>query len=861
MSLNVGATVGKYQIRALLGSGGMGEVYSALDPVLGRTVALKVLRPALGADADRLTRFLHEARAASALNHPNILTIHEVGEHEASRFIVAELVEGETVRHRLERGPLTLREILDIAVQTASALAAAHAAAIVHRDIKPDNLMLRPDGYVKVLDFGVATFARPATSSPDSAATIAPRETGFGMVVGTVAYMSPEQARGLDVDGRSDCFSLGVVLYELVTGRSPFLGQTTSDTLVTILDKEAPPLRLAARGLPLQLEWIIEKALEKDPALRYQNIADLRVDLLRLKTALASGRLGGATAMVDGSARAVDEPLELDLSEDSPRVRALSGLSWATVPFAAAAAAALIAALSSYHLARPGADLPLQLPEGAVLTKARDAVESLGYTAAGPRNSTGFNSTLDVKDVTAMAGLAAAREAIREGVVAQWSVGLTQIRDPEDVADGSGPQSGDFAIRLDPRGDLVGFSTGVPQEPAVAAERDRAAAQGLDALRQAFGIDASGYQFEYIQRAFPAGLVEMTWRNPTPRYGHIEQLRVHLHGDRVVRLDRSFEKPPGYSEPEPAMLARVFQLSGPFVISAGAVVAWGFGLFILFKTKNWDALTNRLPIAICALLLVQNGFNNIDGSWQSLLGVLALTAILAGTVLPALSGMILWVRRQSPERLWAADQMTHGRVFARSVSASLVDGVIAGAALASLVVLADLAALRVDGFVPSISREIDAVDAGIGSLVAGTLGAVGFLALGIALVVEALERLRLHPIVSTAIVAIGGGLMAVANQDSILAGLPLVAGLAGGAAIAVVLYRRRGFLAASAACLVAGLLIDAMAARSLEDPERINLSNMAFTVVAVLMALGVWGLAAAFFKRGATPVRATPSHR
>ena len=255
MSLTAGSTVGRYQIQNVLGSGGMGEVFKAVDPTLGRPVALKVLRPELSGDPERMSRFLHEARAASALNHPNILTIHEVGDHDGSRFLVSELVEGESVRQRLERGPLTIREILDIAIQTASALSAAHAASIVHRDIKPDNLMLRPDGYVKVLDFGVATFARSAATPADSMATMAPLvETSAGMIVGTIAYMSPEQARGLSVDGRSDCYSLGVVLYELVTGRAPFSAPTTSDLLVAILEREPPSIRTVARGLPQQLE-------------------------------------------------------------------------------------------------------------------------------------------------------------------------------------------------------------------------------------------------------------------------------------------------------------------------------------------------------------------------------------------------------------------------------------------------------------------------------------------------------------------------------------------------------------------------------------------------------------------------------
>ena len=342
MSLTPGSTVGRYEIRILLGSGGMGEVYQAHDPTLGRLVALKVLRQQLSAEAGRITRFLQEARAASALNHPNILTIHEVGNYEASRFIVSEFVEGTTLRDRLERGPLTLREVLDVTIQTASALSAAHAAGIVHRDIKPENLMLRPDGYVKVLDFGVATLARPADDG-DNMATMAPHVTDAGMVVGTMAYMSPEQARGLPVDGRSDCFSLGVVLYELVAGRTPFSGATTSDVMVAILDKEPPPVRQLARGLPLQLEWIITKALDKDPNLRYQSIADLRVDLQRLKNAIESGRLLDGAAAVD-SAAPVDQPLEVELTEESAPVQALGVLTRGTYALATVAIVAIVAA-------------------------------------------------------------------------------------------------------------------------------------------------------------------------------------------------------------------------------------------------------------------------------------------------------------------------------------------------------------------------------------------------------------------------------------------------------------------------------------------------------------------------------------
>ena len=458
MSLTAGGTVGRYQIHGLLGSGGMGEVYKAVDPTLGRPVALKVLRPELSGDPERLSRFLHEARAASALNHPNILTIHEVGDHDGSRFLVSEFVDGETLRQRVARGPLTLREILDITIQAASALSAAHAASIVHRDIKPDNLMLRPDGYVKVLDFGVATFARRAGSSADADATIAPQvETGEGMIVGTIAYMSPEQARGLPVDGRSDCYSLGVVLYELVTGRAPFSAPTTTDLLVAILEREPPPIRSVARGLPLQLEWIIEKALEKDPNLRYQSIADLRVDLQRLKSALESGRLA-ARARKRMAAPAADAEIERELTDDSPEVVAVSGVSRMTIALAAAAAIVLGVAMSVLPpraaRRRPAA---ASCRKARCITKARDTVESFGYSAAGVADQTSRSATPSTSK-TSRRWPACPPPATRFATARRSRTGARASRTPPIRPAGSSRRAGDFSVRLDPKGQLVAFA-------------------------------------------------------------------------------------------------------------------------------------------------------------------------------------------------------------------------------------------------------------------------------------------------------------------------------------------------------------------------------------------------------------------
>ncbi|MGB9181877.1 MAG: protein kinase [Pyrinomonadaceae bacterium] len=287
MSIEAGTHLGRYEIRSSLGAGGMGEVYLAQDTKLRRPVALKLLPAKFTADEDRLRRFEQEACAASALNHPNIITIHEIGQEDSVHFMATEFVEGETLHHRLKRKPLRLREALDIAVQVADALKMAHAAGIVHRDIKPENIMLRTDGYVKVLDFGLAKLTTNQFLTTDTQAPTLPKvDTDPGTVMGTAKYMSPEQARGQDVDARTDIWSLGVVLYEMVTGRAPFEGATSSHVIVNLLEKEPASLSTYLQDAPAELQRIIRKALRKDREERYQTINDLLVDLKSLRQEL-----------------------------------------------------------------------------------------------------------------------------------------------------------------------------------------------------------------------------------------------------------------------------------------------------------------------------------------------------------------------------------------------------------------------------------------------------------------------------------------------------------------------------------------------------------------------------------------------
>src|SRR5437016_3137958 len=281
----VGKQMGHYQVVSLIGRGGMGEVFLAQDASLGRKVALKLLRSDFTRIEERLRRFQQEARAASALNHPNILTIHEIGHDGSLHFMATEYVEGETLRQHLSGARITVGQTLDVAVQVASALAAAHQAGIIHRDIKPENIMLRTDGNVKVLDFGLAKLTEPKTI--DTAAPTLPQvETAPGVVMGTFSYMSPEQARGLAVDARTDIWSLGVMIYEMVVGRQPFEGETASDVMSLILQKEPPPLAYSWPEVPAELERIVRKALRKDKDERYQTIKDLLIDLRNLRKEL-----------------------------------------------------------------------------------------------------------------------------------------------------------------------------------------------------------------------------------------------------------------------------------------------------------------------------------------------------------------------------------------------------------------------------------------------------------------------------------------------------------------------------------------------------------------------------------------------
>jgi len=297
MALPSGTRLGPYEIQSALGAGGMGEVYRARDTRLDRTVAIKVLPASFSADPDRLQRFAQEARAAAALNHPNILSIFDIGDQQGSPYVVSELLEGETLRERLRSGALSIRKAVDYGLQIARGLAAAHEKGIVHRDLKPENIFVTNDGRVKILDFGLAKLTQPDAPAARADAPTLQALTEPGVVMGTVGYMSPEQVRGKAADPRSDIFAFGAILYEMIAGKRAFRGDTSADTMSAILKEEVPELSETARNVPPSLERIVRHCLEKNPTQRFQSAGDLAFGLEAL-TEVSSGSKSGAQVAV-----------------------------------------------------------------------------------------------------------------------------------------------------------------------------------------------------------------------------------------------------------------------------------------------------------------------------------------------------------------------------------------------------------------------------------------------------------------------------------------------------------------------------------------------------------------------------------
>ena len=530
-----GRAVAHYRVLSLIGEGGMGEVYLAEDTRLGRKVALKFLPDLLSDDAGRVRRFRREARAASALNHPNIVTVYEIGRADSRHFIAAELIEGETLRQHLSSGGLELGRALDVAIQVASALTAAHEAGITHRDIKPENVMIRRDRIVKVLDFGLAKLTDgPPLRGADERPALTKADTAPGMLMGTAAYMSPEQARSLEVDARTDIWSLGVVLYEMAAGRAPFAGETPADVLSLILQKEPEPLTRYVPAASEELERIVTKALAKDPEGRYQTAKDLLIDLQRLKRRLDLGaeleRSARASASADDSAaagvgRGVTAGELAKRTGAAARAHATSSAEylvgevkrhklWVTLAAAALVAAAVAAYLST---ARDGrkinslAVLPLVNasgnPEAEYLSDGitESLINSLSRLP-GLRVMS-FNSVLRYKGRGADArevGRTLGVEAVLTGRVAQRGDGLVVSVELVDVRDNSHVWGERYDRRLS---DLLAVQGEISREvleklrPRLTGEQERRATRRYTENAEAYKLYLKG-RFYWNKRTF-----------------------------------------------------------------------------------------------------------------------------------------------------------------------------------------------------------------------------------------------------------------------------------------------------------------------------------------------------------------------
>ena len=352
MTLTSGTKLGPYEIVSPLGAGGMGEVYRARDPRLKREVAIKVLPQAFSLDAERLRRFEQEALATAALNHPNILAVFDIGTNEGSPYVVSELLEGETLRERLRNGSIAVRKAVDYALQIAHGLAAAHEKGIIHRDLKPDNIFLTKDGRVKILDFGLAKLTQPESGDHTSLPTMT-HATEAGVVMGTAGYMSPEQVRGAAVDARSDIFSFGVILYEMLSGKRAFHRDTAADTMSAILKEEPPDLSATNRNVSPSLDRILQHCLEKNPEQRFHSARDVAFDLDSLSNQSGTGS----------------------------RLLAVTDQRGAYWKQAAGALAVLLALVGTYYIARKSA--PVFTPRFHQLTFQRGSIDGAKFAPDG----------------------------------------------------------------------------------------------------------------------------------------------------------------------------------------------------------------------------------------------------------------------------------------------------------------------------------------------------------------------------------------------------------------------------------------------------------------------------------------------
>jgi serine/threonine protein kinase len=872
--------ISHYTILAKLGAGGMGEVYKAHDTILDRPVALKILPLELVENADRLRRFIQEAKSASALNHPHIITIYEVGEARAEiadaktetkdttgdlvsmaretpiHYIAMEFIEGETLTAKIHRDQTNLRKLLEYLVQTADGLTKAHAAGIVHRDLKPDNVMINGDGYAKILDFGLAKLVEPPPANTgqnsDEVATAILNRSQPGAVMGTIGYMSPEQAQGRAVDQRSDIFAFGCILYEMVTGKKPFAGDSMIDSLHKIIYMPAAPVKDFNQNCPYEIQRIIRRCLAKDPEDRYQRIKDIAIDL---RDFLEESK-GVSTSVVpnlsqSSSEMLTDAPLvETQLDESTPAVLQLSRFSKASVALAVLGLIAAIAMWPLHKRGSVGSELKLDYSKEAAMSKAREVVNGLGYSAndlevAGRFIGTGF----DLRYLANKEGFGAARQAVREGKTGVWQFMFARTSDEASGGFPTNPRPGQMLVTISPQGQVMSFSA-APEEsgdiPAV--DQNQAVSVATEQTRRWLSFEPAGYNIEVVPRSSPPGLTEITWRNPTPVLSHKETVRANIQGTKVTRLSRQFDAP--QSVKEASAVADAVGNARTVLLVLAVVGMYVFGVVYLIYGKRWQAFGRK--ISISAAVLIGLGCFSIfyfqaTGSGSS---VVLFVVSLVGTLLlcvaffPSGAGFFEWLRVYSPARLFGVEQIIERRFFSPSVSSALVHGVLGGTILLVLSEAETFITSRIPGATPSLSGEVEMINSGwpivTGIAFSFMIGLI--FACGIILLVEFSERVVGRGVPASIVPAL---LIAIAMTSYleprwVLIGLSFVSNLVT-CLLAIQLYRRYGFATVWLALSVYFILSTAVRSHYLKDPGFVWQSNLLLVVVGFLLIAGIWG--------------------
>jgi serine/threonine protein kinase len=880
--------ISHYTILAKLGAGGMGEVYKAHDTILDRPVALKILPLELVENADRLRRFIQEAKSASALNHPHIITIYEVGEAKAEfiearpeakdtndatgdlvsvaretpiHYIAMEFIEGETLTARIHRDQTNLRKLLEYLVQTADGLTKAHAAGIVHRDLKPDNVMINGDGYAKILDFGLAKLVEPPPANTgqdnEEVATAILNRSQPGAVMGTIGYMSPEQALGRAVDQRSDIFAFGCILYEIVTGRKPFAGDSMVDSLHKIIYTPAIPVKDLNQNCPYEIQRIIRRCMAKDPEDRYQRIKDIAIDLRDFledsKAVSDSGIYSGIPSLSQPSGEMLlDAPVvETQLDEYTPAVLQLSRFSKASVALAVLGLIAAIALWPLHQRGEIGSELKLDYSKEAAMSKAREVVNGLGYNANNLEVAGRFNgNTFDLKYVANKEGLGAARQAVREGKSGFWQ--FLFARTSDDAAggvSGSGPRPGQMLVTISPQGQLTGFST-PPEESSniTAVDQNQAVSVATEQARRWLSFEPAGYNIEVVPRSSPPGLTEVTWRNPTPVLGHKEIVRANIQGTKVTRLSRQFDAPQTVNEA--SAFADTVSKARTAVLVLAIVGLYVFGVAFLIYGKRWHAFGRKISIA--AVLLIALGcfslvFFQSTNSGSSLglfLASLVGTLLISVAFFPSGAGFFEWLRVYNPARLFAFEQIIERRFFSPSVSSALVHGVLGGTLLLGLSQAGAFIASRIPGAPPSFSGEMEMINSGwpIVTGIAFSFMIALVFAIGIIPLVEFSERVLGHGMLASIVPAllIAIAITSYSEPRWILIGLSFLSSLVT-CLLAIHLYRRYGFATLWLALSVNFILATAVQSHYLRDPGFVWQSNLLLVLVVLLLIAGIWG--------------------